>query len=290
MKSQKPIIICGATASGKSALAIQLAQELSKNNDTVIINADSQQVYKEIPILSAQPSEEEKKLVPHFLFGEIYGNEEFNVAIWLKKVLELLKKYPNTIIVGGTGMYIDALLHGISEIPDIPDNIREKVRSMDQAKLREILGEHGDGNTNRMRRNLEVKLTTGKYISEFHEIDNNHTYQPQDFIILNLNVSRETIYSNINKRFVKMMENGAVEEVQELLKKDYPANLSVMKAVGVREIADYLADNVSRETAIEKAQQKSRNYAKRQLTWLRNQLPDHKIDVENFEQALKVIT
>jgi len=160
-----------------------------------------------------------------------------------------------------------------------------------------------------MRRNLEVKLATGKYIGEFHT---GNSAQAKDFNILNMNVSRETLYGNINHRFLQMIDSGAVEEVQNLLKLKYNPALPVMKAVGVSEIAAYLEsqsrqpgasagvsereltrsetiNNVSRETMIQKAQQRSRNYAKRQMTWFRHQLPKHKIDVASFEEAINLI-
>ncbi len=341
-KPQKPIIICGPTASGKSALAIQLAQKIG----AVIINADSQQVYKEIPILSAQPSIEEQSLVPHYLFGEIPGNQVFNTAIWLEKVKLAIKNHQSSIIVGGTGLYLNALFNGLSPIPNIPAEIREKARKMEKSQLVEELGAKADGNTNRMRRNLEVKLATGKYIDEFYGVDNNHEFKPEDFIILNLNVSRETIYANIDRRFLAMLENGAIEEVQNLLTLNYSPSLPIMKAVGVPEIKAYLESEagaepamsprsgasserqeprtgrnnkfeagaepamsvaeqqpiggaaaphggnnkfVSRETMASTAQQKSRNYAKRQMTWFRNQLPVHRILVKDFTEAWQVV-
>jgi len=233
---------------------------------------------------------EEKQLAPHYLFGEISGDEEFNVAIWLEKVKSKIKNQKSKIIiVGGTGMYLNALFHGLSPIPEIPADIREKVRAMDKAELLGQLGEHGDGNTNRMRRNLEVKLATGKYIGEFHEGDNGHSFKPEDFTILNMNVSRETIYDNINKRFVSMVENGAIEEVRQLLRHGYSPARSVMKAVGVAEIKAYLGGEISLAVAVEKASQRSRNYAKRQMTWFRNQLPANKIDVASFAGAASLI-
>ena len=179
---QKPIVISGPTASGKTALALEIAQKFG----AVIINADSQQVYREIPILSAQPTAKEKQLVPHFMFGEIAGNEEFNVAIWLEKVSKLIQANHRSVIVGGTGMYLNTLFNGLSTIPKIPEEIRKEARALTKEQLLKRLGENGDGNTNRMRRNLEVKLATGKYINEFHAADKTHLYTPENFVMFHV--------------------------------------------------------------------------------------------------------
>lgn len=226
-------------------------------------------------------------MAPHKLFGFISGAESFDVATWL----DLVKKevIPNAIIVGGTGLYFNALFHGLSPIPNIPSAIRDQVRAMDNDEVAKLLGDKADGNPQRMKRALEVKLATGKEISEWHKITTLHPYSPDDFVVLNLNVSRETIYQNINNRFLKMIESGAVEEVEQILKMDLDANLPVMKAVGVPEISSWLKGEVSREIAIETAQQKSRNYAKRQMTWFRNSMPENKIDIANYDDAIKVI-
>lgn len=285
MNNQK-IIICGPTASGKSALALELAQKIG----AVIVNSDSQQVYKELPILSAQPSEEEKKLCPHFLFGEISGNQDFNVSKWLDLTTSLIKQYDKVIIVGGTGMYINALLYGLSPIPEIPQQIRDEVRQMEKSHIIKLLADEADGNNHRMRRALEVKLATGNNMAYWHQRKTNHEFSENDFTIFNMNVSRETIYNNINKRFLYMIENGAVKEVENLYSLNYSPALPVMKAVGVREIKLWLDGKINKEQAIEKAQQISRNYAKRQLTWFRNQLPESQIQVSDYTEAKAALT
>ena len=182
-------------------------------------------------------------------------------------------------------MYLSALLNGLSPIPEIPLEIRSRVREMSVEKIAAELGRKADGNPNRMRRNLEVKLATGKYIEEFH---NRVSTPPNSFVILNMNVSRETIYNNIDRRFELMVKSGAIEEVRALLKYNYPVNFPVMKAVGVSEIKSYLDKEISFDEAVQKAQQRSRNYAKRQMTWFRNQISE-KIDVASFDEAINLI-
>jgi len=278
IKNQK-IIICGPTASGKSALAVQLAQNLG----AVIVNSDSQQVYREIPILSAQPTEEEKQVAPHYLFGVVSGAEGCNVAKWLEMVKTLPETRKPVIYTGGTGMYLNALVRGLSAIPEIPPEIRERVRGMEVDEVAAALGDRADGNTQRMRRALEVWLATGKHIEEFHE-----EAKPagDDFTIFNLIVSRETIYENINSRFLKMIEAGAVEEVRKLVAMKLDPALPVMKACGVPELAAYLRGEVKLEEAITRAQQVSRNYAKRQMTWFRHQLGKEAISIASFDEIL----
>jgi tRNA dimethylallyltransferase len=269
----KHIIICGPTGSGKSALALRIAQKISG----VIINADSQQIYKELPILSAQPPEEDKKLIPHHLYGVMSGAELCTVAKWLDLAMAKINRQ-KSILVGGTGLYFHALMNGLSPIPEPSAEIRRKVRDMEIEEVARLMGEEYDGNYQRMRRALEVKLSTDTSIKEWQKMKPEHPYKPSDFLILNVSVPRETIYQNINSRLLVQVEQGALDEVRELLKMDLDPELPIMKALGVPEFKNYFEGKMSLEDAITKAQQKIRNYAKRQMTWFRNQLPEHKID------------
>jgi tRNA dimethylallyltransferase len=252
-------------------LALRIAQKISG----VIINADSQQIYKELPNLSAQPSLEEQAVVPHKLYSVMSGAELCTVAKWFELAQAAISDKPS-IFTGGTGLYFHALMNGLSPIPEIPDDIRRKVRDMDISEVSQLLGDEYDGNYQRARRNLEVKLATGISIKEWQKVKPEHPYQPNDFLILNVDVPRETIYQNTDARLLVQVETGALDEVRELMKLDLNPELPIMKAQGVPEFIKYLKGEMSREDAITKAQQNIRNYVKRQLTWFRNQLPQEK--------------
>lgn len=267
---------------------MQLAQKLG----AVIINADSQQVYSDLQILSARPTAEEMADIPHYLYGVLPAEEPCNAAMWLGMVEEVLPKIDKPkIFLGGTGMYMNALMNGIVEIPDIPAEIREKVREMGVEELEAEMGEIDEklrGNRQRLARALEVKLATGKTIQEFHEQQPPHKYSADDFSILHLNVPREIVYDNINKRYIWMLENGALEEVEALMKKDLHPDNPILKAHGVPEIIKYLKGEMTFDEMVEKGQTNVRNYAKRQETWFKNQ-PLFANRVECYEKSVEEI-
>jgi len=270
----KCAVIYGATASGKSAFAAAMAAE----RPSVIINADSMQVYKDLKILTACPSDEELSRYDFRLYGFLTGDKSCSAAMWAELAAEEIKKawqqglYP--IIVGGTGLYISALLEGLAPVPDIPDDIREKVRAMDFNEARLLL--HGydratfDRFTDKHRtlRALEVYLATGKPHSEWQK-------EPATKLIVAnwerhfINPERQELYRRCDERFINMLEQGAVQEVESLLAKNYPEYSPVMKALGVPEIASFLRGETSYEEMTATAQTRTRNYAKRQLTWFR---------------------
>ena len=274
-------IICGTTASGKTSYAVKLAKKLG----AVIINADSMQIYKEIPILTAQPTITERQDIEHFLYGFIECGAEFSVAVWLDKVTALIDTYKKQdipiILVGGTGLYIQSLVRGISTIPKIAEIIRQKVRAWEKEKEQDIFtllqakdpvsaAKLKPNDRQRILRALEVYEQTGKPITFFQEQGNQIFYPRDKFHLIRLHKDRELIYNNINKRFENMIAAGAIEEIRTLRK--IKPNAIYPKAHGLYEIIAYLKGQLSLEDCIKKAQQNTRNYAKRQLTWLNHQL------------------
>lgn len=263
--TQKFYIIAGPTASGKSKLAVRLAEYLHGE----IINADSLQVYADLNILSARPNKTEMKEVKHHLYGYLDSFAISNVSDWLKQVQKIIKTIETPVFVGGTGLYINALIEGISAIPDVDPDVRQKVRQMHINEVKAMVQDCFATDSQRLRRALEVQLTTQKPLSYFQK-------QPRvklisgKFQIFFLNPPRNVLYNRCDQRFINMIENGVVDEVKELLKKK--ATGGVLKAIGVKEIISYLNGSISFNEMIFKVQQETRHYAKRQVTWFRHQL------------------
>ena len=272
-------VIAGPTATGKSDLSISLA---SKVNGAVI-NSDSMQVYKNLEILTARPSINEMKNIDHHLYGFVDGNERYNVERWCNDATEIIKKTSTNnltpILVGGTGLYINTLINGLIDLPPIPEAIKiesekilkelgkdfliNQIKNVDSDSLKEI--NHND--TVRLRRIWEVFESTGKKFSEWKLNKNKKFITNYKFKILLFLPNREKNYQVVNSRFVKMIKDGAVEEVKKLLELDLYDSLPVMRAHGVPEIKKYLANEISLEECISKGQQVTRNYVKRQHTW-----------------------
>lgn len=281
------ILITGPTASGKSALALRLARE----RNGVVINADSMQVYDTLSVLTARPSEEEMEGVPHLLYGHVPASSLYSTGEWLREISALLpdlrKQGCFPVIVGGTGLYFKALTGGLSDMPVIPDEIRDRLRARlieegsvvlhaelsrrDPAMTQGL--QPGDGQ--RVVRALEVFEATGKSIRDFQEASGPMIVDPdraQKFVVL---PERPVLHDRINRRFETMMESGAVEEVKALLSLKLAPDATAMKAIGVAQIADMLAGRMSEGDVIEKSAAATRQYAKRQMTWFRNQMgPD----------------
>ena len=272
-------VIAGPTATGKSDLSISLANKING----AVINADSMQVYKNLEILTARPSSSEMKNIDHHLYGFVDGNERYNVERWCNDATEIIKQtsannlFP--ILVGGTGLYINALINGLIDLPYIPEAIKiesekiiyeygkdfliSQIKNVDPDSLKEI--NHND--TIRLRRIWEVFESTGKKFSEWKLNKNKKFISNYKFKILLFLPDREKNYQVVNYRFVNMMKRGAVEEVKRLLELDLNDSLPVMRAHGVPEIKKYLANEISLEECISKGQQVTRNYVKRQHTW-----------------------
>ena len=276
----KPLIfIVGPTAIGKSALAIKLAEKLNGE----IINADSMQVYLNLNILTARPSKKDQKLIPHHLYGYIDGSIRYNVASWCNDINNIIKKNNKkgaySIIVGGTGMYVDKLLHGLVQIPSIPESIKkeskklllkiginnfiDKVKNIDEKSLNKI----SKNDTSRLRRIWEVHKYTHKTLTFWLNNKNKYFLSNEKYQLYLFTPNREEIYKRINSRFINMINNGAIEEVRKLLSLNLSSSLPVMKAHGVPEISKYLSGSINIEDCIAKGQQVTRNYVKRQITW-----------------------
>lgn len=260
-------VIAGPTASGKSGIAIHLA----KRYNGEIINADSLQVYTDLKVLSARPDEREMADIKHHLYGYLDSNATCSVSEWLNKVQEILPTIEQPIFVGGTGFYINALTEGISPIPDVDPVIRQRVREMDMNEVVSLVKDCIAVDPQRLRRALEVQLTTGKPLSYFQK-QPKVKYVEGDFQVFFLNPCRDILYQRCNQRFIQMIEQGAIEEVNHLLQKG--ASGGVLKAIGVTEITAYLKGKMSYEEMVLKAQQATRQYAKRQVTWFRHQLKE----------------
>lgn len=285
--SNKIHIIFGPTASGKTEFAVNLAKTL---NNCEIINADSMQIYREIPIITNQPTEDEKNGIPHHLFSIASILEHSDVAKWLElaapKINEIQKKGKTPILSGGTGLYLKAITEGVSDIPEIPEKIKNKyieerrngleaLYSKLKASDHESAEKIKPGDSQRIIRALSVLEHTRISIQEWNKKPNRKFFPEEDFKIYFLNKNREEIYNKINLRFEKMFENGLLEEAKKAneLFSSHPVSslqLPSYKAHGLREIISYLNGQISKEEAVEKAQQATRNYAKRQFTWWRN--------------------
>ncbi|MBR4931847.1 MAG: tRNA (adenosine(37)-N6)-dimethylallyltransferase MiaA [Alphaproteobacteria bacterium] len=262
---RKIYVIVGPTASGKSGLALNLAKKIKGS----IVNADSMQIYKDLKILSARPDEAEMDGIPHFLYGYLDAYQANSVSDWLKRAVEKLKEVERPILVGGTGMYVSALINGLSPIPNVDPVIRETVRNMSIDDVKKQVKECSAIDPQRLRRALEIQLSTGKTLSYFQNLPKIKLLDA-NFDIFFVNPERDILYHNCNQRLVQMVNNGAIEEVRHLL--NINATGGVVKAIGVPEIVEYLSGKNSFEKMVQQIQLSTRHYAKRQVTWFKNQL------------------
>ncbi len=272
----------GPTGSGKSAMALAIA----RTRPTVIINADAMQMVRALRVLSARPSEQEEAAAEHALYGVLEADAPTSVAVWLKLVEPVIArawaegKLP--LLVGGTGMYVKALMEGLATVPPIPPEIRARVRAVAREELHSLLtakdplmaAQLKPGDTQRLLRALEVVEATGISLAIWQKQAQKPIFPDAEFTSFFVDMPRDTVYANINQRFEKMMENDAVVEVEALLAQNLPADTPILRAHGVPEIAAMLAGTMTRAQAIAQGQQHTRNYAKRQMTWIRNQMPD----------------
>lgn len=278
------IILTGPTASGKSAAATELALEVQGE----IINADSMQVYNHLPMLTAHPSAEELAQIPHHLYGVLCGQERGSVGWWYPQacahINDIHQRGRVPIIVGGTGMYLMALLEGLAKIPPTPDDLRAEVRLLAQREdfydyVKNLDPESTQTlrpqDKQRLARALEVFLATGKSIRQWQQ----QTTKLYDyrFLVVALMPERAHLYQRINDRFIQMLHGGAMEEVQAFMALNIPHDAPITKAVGLPELQAYLDGQMDLPSAIDRAQQASRRYAKRQMTWIRHQLHQAKI-------------
>jgi tRNA dimethylallyltransferase len=274
-------LIAGPTASGKSALALALAER----SNGVIINADSAQIYRDLPILSAAPTEEDRARAEHRLYGIRDGAEPCSAADWAELAkgeigdVHASKRLP--ILVGGTGLYLRTLIEGIAPVPAIDPLVREQVRSNRSEDNRVQLGKHDPqaaarleaGDTARIARALEVVLSTGRTLADWQSQREGGIAGEIELKPLILLPPRGRLYERCDARFEAMLKSAAVEEVKALLERGLDPSLPVMRAIGVREIAAFLSGDIDSDEMIRRGQQATRNYAKRQYTWFAHQPP-----------------
>ncbi|QDG76881.1 tRNA (adenosine(37)-N6)-dimethylallyltransferase MiaA [Labrenzia sp. PHM005] len=283
---KRAILIAGPTASGKSALAIELAKRV----DGVVVNADSMQLYEDLRLVSARPSIEEETEVPHRLYGVLPSSEAFSTGAWLRRMSAELETIWSAgqvpVLVGGTGLYFKALTEGFAELPEIPDAVREQARLLADAEgvpaLKEALVAAGDeqaaetlNDPQRLARALEVILATGQPLTRWQkEQQSSPVLQAADCLCLVLAPPRNWLHERIAKRSKLMLSEDGIREVKVLLAQKLSYKLPAMRAIGVKEIGAFLTgkqDNVETEYRLIVA---TRQYAKRQETWFRNQMPD----------------
>lgn len=277
----KVIVIVGPTASGKTALSIELAKKINGE----IISCDSMQIYKQMDIGSAKVTTEEMQEIKHYMIDIVEPNERFSVANYKKQaelaIEEIISKGKTPIIVGGTGLYVNSLIYGI-EYDEIKLDAKYRQKLMEQAKAPEGLQllynrakkidkqaaeKISSNDAKRIIRILEIYHSTGKTKTQ-QEIESRKNGVKYDYKVFAINIERSLLYERINKRVDIMVQNGLIQEVKDLLKK-YPEFPTAMQAIGYKEIVEYLDGTLSMQEAIEKIKQESRRYAKRQITWFK---------------------
>jgi tRNA dimethylallyltransferase len=291
IESEKPlngtaaILIAGPTASGKSALALDLAHRFSG----VLINADSMQVYRDLHVLTARPPAEDEARVPHFLFGHVDGAINYSVGHWLEDVARMLPEIRQSghlpIFVGGTGLYYKALTQGLSDIPRVPQAVRLKVRAEAEGVASEVLHERlaacdpamaaklRPSDPQRLLRALEVFAATGQSLAAFQHKKSPPLLDVETCEALFLAPDRDELRHRMETRFAAMLQQGALEEVGRLAARALDPSLPVMRAHGVPHLIRHLRGEIDLEAAAAQAIIDTRHYAKRQFTFARHQLP-----------------
>ena len=286
MRDPDVILIAGPTASGKSALALALAEKLGG----AVINADSMQVYRDLRIITARPTPEEERRAPHRLYGRVDAAENYSVGRWCREAAETLattRRYGRpAIVVGGTGLYFNALTRGLAAVPPVPKDVRDEVRarltSEGVAALHAELKRHDPaaaarlmpGDRARITRALEVVLATGRSLLDWHEENKPAGLDAAGAAKIFLMPDRDALFRRIDARFDAMIAAGALEEVRTLAARKLAPDLPAMKAHGVPWLIRHLKGEISLHEAVEGAKRDTRQYTKRQATWFRNQLPD----------------
>ena len=291
MSQRDILIIFGPTASGKSYIANKAA---SKTN-AAIINSDSLQIYKDLHILTDRPSEQIISRYDHRLYGILNGNNNCTAALWLDKAIEEInlcfKENILPIIVGGTGLYIKVLIEGISHIPFIKREIKEEVDSLLNRKgitflYNEIKKKYNETKINfndkqRIVRSYSLLKQTNKVLEEW-QVENHNLLNDVNFKILNTDNDRSILYQRAEKRTEKMFNEGVIDEVNNLLEKNYDPDSSLMKAIGVREIRDYLENLIDLDTCKNRMKKSTRNYIKRQQTWIKGNNITSNIEIKKY--------
>ena len=279
----RPIyLLAGPTASGKSARALEWAEQTGGT----VLNADSMQLYADVPTLTARPDATEEARAPHRLYGHLDGQTLWSTGDWLRAarplITEALNGGPPLCIVGGTGLYFNALVHGLAEIPDIEEGVRIEARAaydeMGEENLRALLRQHDPeaetrimaNDQQRLSRAYEVWLQTGHALTWWQT----HTVPelaPETYRLDILHPDRTWLYDRCDRRLQIMLDHGALDEVRALMDKGLEPDWPIMRVLGLGEFVAYLKGETPLEDALALARQKTRNYAKRQSTWFRNQ-------------------
>ena len=282
-QKKRIVLLAGPTASGKSKLAIKLAQYYNGE----IINADSMQVYKEISILTSKPNEKDINIINHHLYGFNSVKKKFSTGLWLKMVIKKIEELRNNgktpVIVGGTGLYFKALTEGLVKIPDIPNDLRRDIRilhkkigqkdffkrllKLDPLAKKFVL----PSDPHRSMRVYEIKKFTNKSLFKLIE-ETRPNFNKNEFKKIFINTPKELLHKNIEKRVEKMFKDGAIQEVKKFLKMKIYRELSSNKIIGIKEIRDYISKKASLNETKETIIQKTRQYAKRQFTWSRGHM------------------
>ena len=280
MSKPKVIVICGPTASGKTALSIELAKKINGE----IISSDSMQIYKDMNIGTAKPTAEEMQGIKHYLLDFVEPDKRYSVAEFKKDaekaIEEILSKGKIPIVVGGTGLYVDSLIYGIEyqnieldekyrkELEKIAEEqglqvLYKRAKEIDEEAIKKI----SPNDKKRIIRILEIYKATGKNKTE-QEIESRKKEIKYDFKVFAINMDREKLYERINKRVDIMIEQGLIEEVKEITQK-YKKFPTAMQGLGYKEVVEYLEGKISKEEMIEKVKMETRRYAKRQITWFK---------------------
>lgn len=280
------IIIGGPTGSGKSALALDLAERLGG----AIVNADSMQQYRDLRIITARPTLADHRRAPHYLYGHLPAEQPGSAGQWLAQATRVIDEIKGQervpIVVGGTGLYLKALLHGIADVPDVPSEIR--VSTSERFDALGVPGFHQDfarrdpeqaallepGDRQRLIRAAEVLEATGKSLLHWRARAHKRAVLPEPIVGVALMPPRAELHRRIEQRLQIMIDRGALDELEMLRKKQLQRELPLMKAVAVPELLAYLDGELNLGSAVTRAAAKTRQYAKRQMTWLRHQLPE----------------
>lgn len=300
MSKPKVIVICGPTASGKTALSIELAKKINGE----IVSADSMQIYKDMDVGTAKTTPEEMQGIKHYLQDFVEPDKRYSVADYKvdaeKAIEEILSKGKTPIVVGGTGLYVDSLIYGIEyqeirfdekyrkELEDIAlkdglETLYKKAQEIDPEAMKKI----SCNDKKRIMRVLEIYKTTGKTKTE-QEIESRKKEVKYDYKVFAIDWEREKLYERINKRVDIMIENGLIEEVENLLKK-YKEFPTAMQGLGYKEVVEYLNGYLTKEEMIDKIKQETRRYAKRQITWFRKNKQTIWIGPQDLQKILDEI-
>ena len=297
----KIILIYGPTASGKSDFAIKLAKKIKGE----IVNADSMQVYKDLKILTARPLKKNYQKIKHHLYGFQSSKIDFSTGDWLKivekKINEIRNRNKIPILVGGTGLYFKALTEGLVEITSIPLKFRSKIRLLQKSIGQErfykkllkldpaIAKQVESSDVQRSIRAYEVKLFTKKSLTEWYK-STKSKFKKKEFVKLYIDYPRSELIEKINLRIKKMLDTGAILEVKRFLRLGISKNKSISKAIGIVEIKDFIKNKIDEEEVIEKISIKTRQYAKRQVTWARGHMKSwKKVESKRLNNFLKKI-